>query len=335
MRWLVRLLLLLIVIAGLAVWWISSELRTPFYGPSSPEVFVTIPRGTRGQSIAELLEEKGVIRSRYPFLLHLYLAGAERSLQAGEYRFASPATPVQIADRLIQGDVFARPVTIPEGLTARETIALIAREGWAELRDLEQALKHTEWISDLDPEARSLEGYIFPETYNFPRTVTAAQIVKATVERFREVFNRLKQTNPIPEGGNTRDIVTIASIVEKEVKVSEERGLVASVIVNRLEKRIPLACDPTIVYALKLAGRYDGNIRKADLAMDSPYNTYRYAGLPPGPIANPGAESLKAALAPPKTDYLYFVSRNNGSHVFSTNLEDHSRAVFRYQKSPH
>lgn len=335
MRWLVRFLLILIAICGLAFWWISSELGTPFYGPASAAVFVNIPRGTRGQSIAQRLEEKGIVRSRYPFLLHLYLSGGERSLQAGEYRFVSPATPRQIADRLIRGDVFVRPVTIPEGLTARETIALIAREGWAEIRDLEQALKHTEWISDLDPEARTLEGYLFPETYNFPRTVTGAQIVKATVERFREVFNRLKLLNPIPERGSAHDIVTIASIVEKEVKNSEERGLVASVIMNRLDKRIPLACDPTIVYALKLAGKYDGNIRKADLAMDSPYNSYRNPGLPPGPISNPGAESLKAALAPPKTGYLYFVSRNNGSHEFSTNLGDHSRAVFRYQKSPH
>jgi UPF0755 protein len=334
-RWLVRLFLILVVIGGLACWWFFHELGTPFYGPASAEVFVNIPRGMRGQSIAQLLEEKGVLRSRYPFLLHLNQAGAERSLQAGEYRFASPATPRQIADRLIQGDVFARPVTIPEGLTARETIALIARDGWAEIRDLEPALKHTEWISDLDPEARNLEGYLFPETYNFPRTATGTQIVKATVERFREVFNRLKQSNPIREGWSIRDIVTAASIVEKEVGNSEERGLVASVIMNRLEKRIPLACDPTIVYALKLTGKYDGNIRKADLAMGSPYNTYRYPGLPPGPIANPGAESLKAVLAPPKTDYLYFVSRNNGTHEFSTNLEDHSRAVFRYQKSPH
>src|SRR5687767_6616709 len=125
----------MIVIGGLAFWWVYRELGAPFYGPASPEIFVTIPKGTGGQSIAQLLEEKGVVRSRYPFLLHLYLAGAERSLQAGEYRFASPATPLQIADRLIQGDVFARPVTIPEGLTARETIALIAREGWAEIRD--------------------------------------------------------------------------------------------------------------------------------------------------------------------------------------------------------
>jgi UPF0755 protein len=334
-RWLLGCLLFLLTLvaaAGLAFWWIRNELRTPYYGAGAPEVFVDIPRGASSAAIAAMLGDAGVLRHRLPFILHLRLTGAGRRLQAGEYRFDSPATPIEIADKLIRGDVFFLSVTIPEGMTARETIAWIARNGLGDLGEMEDVLRRTDWIRELDSGARDLEGYLFPETYRFSRHATSEDILRAMVERFREVLGQLVAELPQAQGRSVSSIVTLASMVEKETNLEAERGLVASVLTNRLEKGMPLACDPTLIYALKLAGKYDGDLRKADLAMDSPYNTYIHPGLPPSPIANPGAKSLRAALAPPRTDYLFFVSRNNGSHEFSRDFESHSRAVAQYQK---
>ena len=334
-RWLLGCLIGLIVpiaAAGLAFWWIRSELRTPYYGAGAPEAFVDIPRGASSAAIATMLTDAGILRHRLPFILHLRQTGAGRRLQAGEYRFDSPATPIEIADKLIRGDVFFLSITIPEGMTARETIAWIARSGLGDLGEMENALRRTDWIQELDSQARDLEGYLFPETYRFSRHVTSEHILRAMVERFREVLGKLVAELPLTQGGSVSSIVTLASMVEKETNLEAERGLVASVLTNRLEKGMPLACDPTLIYALKLAGKYNGNLRKGDLAMDSPYNTYIHPGLPPGPIANPGAESLRAALAPPRTDYLFFVSRNDGTHEFSRDFESHSRAVAQYQK---
>lgn len=330
-RWLLVCPLICVGILGIAYGWIHRELRTPHYSCSTPEVFVDIPQGAHASQSAKLLEEAGVLNHRLPFLLYLHYSGHERRLQAGEYQFASPATPIQIAQRLVRGDVFFHSVRIPEGLTALETIAHIVRTGLGQVEEFENALGRTEWVQDVDPQARDLEGYLFPDTYRFPRKATAEQILRTLVDRFTQVFRKLQSESPIPGGWNTRVVVTLASIVEKEVKNDAERGLVASVLANRLQKNIPLACDPTIIYALKLAGRYDGNIRKADLGIQSPYNTYLSQGLPPGPVANPGAGSLKAVLAYPKTDLLYFVSRNDGTHQFSASLQSHARAVARFQ----
>jgi peptidoglycan lytic transglycosylase G len=331
-RWLLGCLLVLIATAGLAFWWIRRELRTPYYGAGAPEALVAIPRGASSAAIATMLRDAGILRHRLPFMVHLRLTGAGRRLQAGEYRFDSPASPIEIADRLIRGDVFYLSVTIPEGLTARETIAWIARSGLGDLREMESALRRTDWIQELDSGARDLEGYLFPETYRFSPHATSEHILRTMVERFREVLGKLVAELPLAQGWSVSSIVTLASIVEKETNVQAERGLVASVLTNRLEKGMPLACDPTLIYALKLDGKYHGNLRKADLAMDSPYNTYMRPGLPPGPIANPGAESLRAALSPPRTEYLFFVSRNNGTHEFSRDFASHSRAVAQYQK---
>lgn len=331
-RWLFGSVLCFLALAGLAAWWIRREIHTPYYGSSIPETFVDIPRGASSDRVARLLEEAEILRYRVPFILYLRWTGIGHRLQAGEYRFASPAPPVQVAQRLAQGDVFFHSITIPEGLTARETITLISRRGLGDVGKMESSLHRTDWIRDLDPRAPDLEGYLFPETYRFSRNTTSEQIVRSMVDRFREVCNRLLLENPLLPGRNIRELVTMASLVEKEVKSDLERGLVASVLTNRINKKIPLACDPTIIYALKLAGLYDGNIRKADLAIDSPYNTYIHQGLPPGPVANPGINSLRAALDPPKSDFLYFVSRNDGTHEFSKDLQAHARAVARFQK---
>jgi UPF0755 protein len=217
-------------------------------------------------------------------------------------------------------------------LTAGETIAQIARHGLGDPGDLKKALSRTDWISDLDTQAHSLEGYLFPDTYRFPRDVSSETIVQTMVGEFRARFMKLLAGRPLPTGRTVREVVILASLVEKEAKNVEERGLVASVLTNRLVKRMPLACDPTIIYALKLAGKYDGNIRRADLKTDSPYNTYIHAGLPPGPIASPGQSALQAALSPQQTQYLYYVSRNDGTHFFSEDFRSHSEAVARFQK---
>jgi UPF0755 protein len=309
-------------------------LSTPYYGAPTAQAFVEIPRGSSSERISRLLEEAGVLHDRLPLTLYLRWSGMGRRLKAGEYRFDTPLTPVQVAEKLEQGEVFYHTLTIPEGLTAQETIAHIAESGFATLPELESVLRHTEWIGDFGPEASSLEGYLFPETYRISQRATAAQILQIMIDRFREVFTRLRKDHPIPHGLTVHAVVTLASLVEKEAKTSSERNLVASVLVNRLRLRMPLACDPTVIYALKLAGRYDGNIRKPDLQIDSPYNTYVKPGLPPGPIANPGEDSLRAALEPANTDYLYFVARNDGTHEFSKDFKSHERAVTRFQRSP-
>ncbi len=331
----IRLLILVAILisaAAIAAGWIAWELRTPYYGAASAETFVDIPRGAGLDTIAGLLTDAGVLRHKLPFILFIRWNDSARRLQAGEYKFTEAATPRHIAQRLIYGDIFYISVTIPEGLTARETVERTAGAGLGKLDKLERALQRTDWIRNLDPDARNLEGYLFPETYRFPRKATSEEIVKSMVDQFKARFMRLTKSYPIPKGWTPSQIVILASMIEKEVKSPPERPLVASVLVNRLARDMPLACDPTIIYALRLQNRYDGTIHKADLGMDSPYNTYTRLGLPPGPISNPGEESLKAALTPQHTDYLYYVSRNDGTHQFSRDYRSHLAAVARYQR---
>ncbi len=328
-------LLALAMLMTFGAWWVKSDLETPYYEASTHEIFIDVPRGSTTDSIASSLSDAGVLRNRLPFQIYVRWKGAGRRLQAGEYRFSAPATPIQIFQRLLQGDVFYYSVTIPEGLTAEETAEQIAQCGLGTRAELERALRRTEWIRDLAPGAASLEGYLFPETYRFGRRATSEQIIHAMVDQFRVKITRLLSEHPLRPGWNVQRLVTLASLIEKEVSNRDERYMVASVFDNRIGKGMPLACDPTVIYALKLSGKYDGNIHKRDLQIESPYNTYVHVGLPPGPIANPGMDSLRAALAPPKTDYLFFVSRNDGTHQFSKDLRTHESAVARYQRQSH
>jgi len=332
-RRLIPLLILLIgaLAAGVA-FWTYSELTTPYYSPGGSEIFIEIPRGAGTRDIAGLLQAGGAIRHALPFVLYVKWTGLDRRLQAGEYRFAEPANPSQVAGRLLSGDVYYRTITIPEGLTALETVDLLSRNGIGDRQELERLLRRVEWIADLDPEAGSLEGYLFPETYRFPRRIGPEEVLKAMVREFRQRFSPLWAAGPQPENRRARDIVILASLVEKEARNAGERRLVSSVMWNRLRLRMPLACDPTIIYALKQNGTYDGNLRRQDLEIDSPYNSYRRLGLPPSPIANPGEDSLQAALSPTATAYLYYVSKNDGTHVFSRDLNSHLAAVARYQR---
>lgn len=325
-----------VILLGLAAAakWLQRELETPYFNASG-ETYIDIPRGAKPREVMDLLVKNGILHNRIPFIIYLRTANLGRQIQAGEYRFNKPATPEQVARRLIRGDVYFRSVTIPEGLTAYEIIELLAKNGLGKPSDFRKALLKTKWIVDICPEARTLEGYLFPETYRFGRKDDPEKIVRAMVNQFRSKLTGILKQTPQSSGLSVSKAIILASMIEKEVKKPEETPLVASVYINRLKRKMPLACDSTIVYALKTAGVYKGNIRKADLAMESPYNSYIHLGLPPGPIANPGAASLRAALNPANTDYLYYVSRNDGTHQFSRNYQSHLDAVARYQKSRH
>jgi UPF0755 protein len=312
--------------------WLFREMENPYFGAPEEEVFVEITPHSNTNRIADLLVRKGVLHHRLPFVLYVRLKDMGRHIQAGEYRFAEAATPEQVARRLVRGDISFRSVTIPEGLTAQETVTLLAKSGVGELDALQQQLLRVDWIRDLDPHARNLEGYLFPETYRFNRKTDSETAMKAMVSEFRRRIAKITAIYPPPPGWTVPRIVILASMIEKEAKRVEEGPLVASVLINRLEKGMPLACDATIIYAMKLAGTYEGKLGRADLAMESPYNSYRHLNLPPGPIANPGENSLRAALNPAHSEYFYYVSRNDGTHQFSKDFEAHQNAVNRFQR---
>ena len=318
---LLGLLLLALLAAGGAAWlaW------TPF-GPQT-ETFVELAPGSSTALIGQQLEAAGVVRNQFVFhLLRLWKRG---TLRAGEYRFDHPAPMTEIYARIARGDVFTRTVTVPEGASIFEIAARLQQAGLGEPQDfLRAAVTQTGLVADLDPHAKSLEGYLFPDTYRFARKATPAQIAAMMVRRFRAVTEQLGLK------GNMHAVVTMASLVERETAVDAERPLVASVFANRLAKNMPLMTDPAVTYGLELAGRWRGTIYKSDLSYNTPYNTYLHAGLPPGPIANPGAKSLRAAMEPAKTDYLYFVAAGanpQGRSVFSRTLDEHDRNVAGYR----
>jgi UPF0755 protein len=318
------LLLLLLLTAGAAAYIVY----TP-YGPSS-ETFVDIPPGTGATTIATLLRKNGIIRSRYAFaFLRLTRNG---TLKAGEYRFDHPVPPAEVYDRLVRGDVYTEALTIPEGFNIFDIATAVEAAGFAK-RDafLVAERQHTELIADLlPPDARpaSLEGYLFPDTYRFSRHATPLQMLTTMVHRFRQTAAQLGLTP-----ADTAQTVIMASLIEKEVGQETERPLVAGVFTNRLARSMPLATDPTVIYAALLGNRWRGTIYASDLQSPSPYNTYRHTGLPPGPISNPGIASLRAALHPAQTDYLYFVSDAAGHTRFSVDLKEHAQQVQAYRKA--
>ena len=325
------LLLILVAVAASGVW-AYVNLGRPFKGYEGAEQFVEIPAGRGLSGIGKSLADAGVVRSSETFRLALWLSGSGRRLQAGEYRFDRPLTAAEVVDKLAKGEVYVRAVTFREGLTVREMAVVFETSGFGTAADFIAASKNASLITDLDPEARDLEGYLFPDTYTLPRSTTAVQLVERMVNRFQKAATPELREAATARGLSLRQLVTLASLVEKETAKAEERPVVSGVYTNRLKIGMGLQCDPTVIYALMLAGRYDGNIRKGDLQIDSPYNTYRYAGLPPGPIAAPGEASLHAAANPADVPYLYFVSRNDGSHVFSTTLDEHNRNVNEFQR---
>jgi UPF0755 protein len=240
----------------------------------------------------------------------------------------------EVVDKLAKGDVYLRSITFAEGLTIRQMAQVYERAGFGPAADFINAARNPGPIRDIDAQAPDLEGYLFPSTYALPRRATADQLVQRMVTAFRDALTAETVDAAARRGLTVRALVTLASLVEKETAKAGERPVVAAVYSNRLKIGMGMQCDPTVIYALEREGRYTGNLTREDLRFDSPYNTYRYAGLPPGPIASPGKASLEAAAAPADVPYLYFVSRNDGSHVFSTTLDEHNRNVFEYQVKP-
>jgi UPF0755 protein len=319
--------------AGAAVWLLVGA-EKPYKGYEGAEQFVEIPAGAGPALIGRRLTESGVVRDRISFRVALARSGQARRLQAGEYRFDQPMSAREVIDKLARGDVFLRPITFPEGLTIQQMAEIYERDGGGSRADFVSAARNAALIRDIDPAAPDLEGYLFPNTYSLPRRTTAEQLVQQMVTAFRDVLTQDIVQRATARGWTVRQLITLASLVEKETAKPEERPLVAAVYTNRLRIGMGMQCDPTVIYALERAGKYTGNLTRENLQFDSPYNTYRYAGLPPGPIAAPGRASIEAASSPADVPYVYFVSRNDGSHVFSETLDEHNRNVFEYQKKP-
>jgi len=323
--------IVVLLVAAAGGWWFYSGVDRPFKGYAGEEQFVEIPSGSGSLTIARRLADAGVVHDVNSFRIALWMTGAGRRLQAGEYRFDHPMSPRQVADKLARGEVYVHPITFPEGLTIRQMAALFESKGFGEAKAFVAAASNVELVQDIDAQARDLEGYLFPETYTLPRRATAEQLIARMVAGFRKALTPDITAAAAARGLSVRQLVTLASIVEKETGNKDERPLVAAVYSNRLQIGMGLQCDPTVIYALERAGRYDGNLRREDLQFDSPYNTYRYAGLPPGPIASPGRASLQAAASPPDAPYLYFVSKNDGTHAFAATLDEHNRNVQEFQ----
>ena len=325
MKYIAIILLLALLVAGAAYYIVL----TP-YGPTS-ETFVEVAPGSSTHAIAIQLARTGIIRTQYAFAaIRTYreFKNTSGTLKAGEYRFDHPATPEEIYNRLLRGDVYTKALTIPEGYNIFDIAQAVEAAGFTSRADFLAAERtNTALISDLNPAATSLEGYLFPDTYHFSRHATPLQILTAKTRRFRQTANQLGLHVGTPR------IVLMASLIEKEVSQDSERPLVAGVFANRLAKGIPLATDPTVIYAALLEDRWRGTIYASDLANPSPYNTYRHTGLPPGPICNPGVAALKSALNPAQTDYLYFVADANGHSRFSTTLKEHNTNVQAYRNT--
>jgi UPF0755 protein len=318
--------LLVFVLCAFAVLYFGYFLVSPAGIERTEESFV-VKRGSGLRTIAAQLEERGLIKGKYLFMLWAYLKGGVRDIKAGEYSFNRSMAPVKIFQMLTSGAVKTYSFTIPEGLTAEQIAVLLERRNLLNERDFISLVYDKALVSSYHVDGGSLEGYLYPDTYAITRDMGARDLIDLMVNRFWEVFD------PLVRGRNlampVKDIVTLASIVEKETGLAEERPVIASVFLNRLRMRMRLESDPTVIYGIE---DFSGNLTRKDLRTANPYNTYMHYGLPPGPIANPGREALKAVIDPAETNYLYFVSKNDGSHHFSSTLKEHNRAVYQYQK---
>jgi UPF0755 protein len=324
-----KIIALLAIVAIAAIGWVSWELRRPWKDFSDP-VLVDFPHGTTTGQMAKTLSERGVIQHPWLFLAARALRRGER-LQAGEYQFVHEASALEVYSRIARGDIYYMQLLIPEGFNMFDVAKAVAKLGTMSPDAFLAAARDPSLIRDLDPQAKTLEGYLFPNTYRVLRKTTAREICKIMTDAFRARWKNLPGTN----GVSVHDTVTLASLVEREARLPQERTLVASVFQNRLRFGMRLDCDPTTVYAALLEGRYTGVIHQSDLASVNLYNTYQHAGLPPGPIANPGLGAIRAALAPTTTPYLYFVAKADGSggHTFSESLHQHEAAVNQYRRA--
>ena len=331
MRTFLLLLVLALVAAtgaGVTLYRRTSE---PFKGYAGAEQLVEIAPGSSTRTIGDALVAAGVVRNLATFRAALWRTGAARTLEAGTYHFDAPMAAIDVIQKIARGDTWVKRITFPEGLNAMEMARLFEQQGFGQAASFVAAARDPQPVSSLDPAARDLEGYLFPETYSLPPKTSATKLVHLMAARFAQLFTPEMRQSAEAHGLTLRDAVTLASIVEKETADPSERPIVAAVYLNRLKIGMGLQSDPTVIYALEQAGRYNGNLTREGLEFDSPYNTYRYRGLPPGPIASPGLASLKAAVAPAEVDYLYFVSRNDGTHVFARTLAEHNANVQKFQ----
>ena len=296
-----------------------------------PSKVVVIPDGSTFQHVASLLEREGLIKSRSVFVLLGKSQSVDRKVHAGEYELNPGMTPAEILSKLLNGQVLLHPLTIPEGLTIAQIADVVSQQGLTDRAEFLRLAKDRTFIASLGIKAETLEGYLYPDTYKFPRPIKAREVLVAMVEQLRQAvgpdllarMQELKMT--------MHEALTLASVIEKETGSGGERPEISAVFHNRLKKHIPLQSDPTVIYGLPA---FDGNLHKKDLSSPSPYNTYRVQGLPPGPIANPGIQAIRATLYPSDSHSLYFVSRNDGTHQFSATLIEHNKAVEKYQKRP-
>ncbi len=326
------LALSLVAVAAVLAWLghgVYRRVFRPFAG-SAERVVVVIESGMTVPQIARLLERRGVVSSAADFVRYYRLFHRGRTLKAGEYLFDAPLTLGQVVAKLAEGKSLLYRVTVKEGLWIGETAEVFEASGLFAAAEFLRVASDPALVRDLDPEAVDLEGYLFPDTYQVRRDIGANEMAALMVSRFRQNFGHRFVWRARDIGLSIRQAVILASLIEKETASRDERFLISSVFHNRLRRGMLLDCDSTIIYALKKAGVWDGDLRWRDLKGDSPYNTRRHRGLPPGPIASPGYDSLEAALYPESSEYLYFVAKDGSSHHFSTSLAEHNRAVRRY-----
>jgi UPF0755 protein len=333
MKKLLSLLLLLVIAVGATALYIRHEWQMPGSAAAGDGI-IEIPHGQGIREVVRILQDNRVIPNGYAAIAYIAYTGNRHKLKAGEYMFDHPMTIPEVIDKLASGAVYLHKLTIPEGLTTAGIAQKWAQEGFGtEEEFLNAAESSVDLVRRFDDKAPSVEGYLFPETYSFPKHTTARQAIETMVGRFHQVVSRLQQALPQDKWPlNLRQTVILASLVESEAAQSEERPVIASVYLNRLNRHILLQCDPTVIYALALEHRYSGRLTYADLKFKSPYNTYASPGLPPGPISNPGYPSLLAAIQPAMTNYLFFVRTVESRHTFSETLEAHNKAVAAYRK---
>jgi UPF0755 protein len=331
LRVILIVLVLAVALAGVAGYqmmkWAEAPVVTEAEHP--PSKVVVIPEGSTFQHVAGLLERERLVKSRSAFVLLGKALEADRKIRPGEYELSPAMAPADILSKLLAGRVVLHAVTIPEGYTMVQIADVLAQHRITDRAEFLRLAKDKSFIKTLGISAETLEGYLYPDTYRFPKPVPAKEVIRTMVEQLNQVVTPDWQSRAKDIHLTLHQVLTLASVIEKETGSGEERPQISSVFHNRLQKKIPLQSDPTVIYGLP---DFDGNLHKKDLSHPSPYNTYRWAGLPPGPIANPGAQAIRATLYPAVSPYLYFVSKNDGTHQFSATLVEHNKAVEKYQK---
>ena len=332
----IRVLIEIVLVFGMigllgGAGWFVWESRPPSEAGSGLVIF-EVAKGQSVRSVAESLKARGLIRKSAPFILLYKIFHEDENIKAGEFAVPAGRGTKETLEVLLRGKIYLHPVTVAEGLTAAETFDVFLAASFGTREEFEAGFKDTGEMALIDPTAADLEGYLFPETYRLPKGATAAEILSIMVAQFKDIFGPEARRRAAEIRMTPREAVILASLIEKETSLPEEKPLVSAVFHNRLRIGMKLECDPTVIYALKRDGAYRGYLRKRDLKLDSPYNTYMVGGLPPGPICNPGRASIEAALFPATADYIFFVADREGGHVFSRTLREHHNAVRAYRQ---